>query len=56
MIVPPKRKCHDCGKPTDEYRCEECWGKIHAKMGRKKILEVGGVEFEEMIAGDWIYG
>lgn len=19
------RKCHDCGKPTPDYRCKECW-------------------------------
>jgi len=23
-----KRKCHDCGKPTNNYRCQECWAKI----------------------------
>ena len=22
------RKCHDCGKPTNNYRCQECWNKI----------------------------
>lgn len=24
----PKRKCHDCGKPTNNYRCSACWAKI----------------------------
>lgn len=37
-MVPPKtkenykkenptysRSCHDCGKPTNQYRCDECW-------------------------------
>lgn len=19
------RQCHDCGKPTNQYRCDECW-------------------------------
>lgn len=21
----PLRKCHDCGKPTANYRCKRCW-------------------------------
>ena len=29
--LPPTRRCHDCGKPTNNYRCEECWQKIRAK-------------------------
>lgn len=23
-----KRRCHDCGKPCNNYRCEKCWAKI----------------------------
>lgn len=23
-----RRKCHDCGRPTNNFRCEECWAKI----------------------------
>ncbi len=26
--LPPKRKCHNCGKPCTNYRCEDCWRKI----------------------------
>lgn len=22
------RRCHDCGKPSNDYRCAECWEKI----------------------------
>lgn len=22
------RRCHDCGKPTADYRCAKCWAKI----------------------------
>lgn len=29
----PKRKCHDCGKPTNNYRCEKCWEKIREASG-----------------------
>lgn len=28
----PKRACHDCGKPTTDYRCPQCrykWAKKH---------------------------
>lgn len=27
------RTCHDCGKPTANYRCPECWKKLRAGMG-----------------------
>ena len=23
-----KRRCHDCGKKTDDYRCAACWAKL----------------------------
>lgn len=26
--LPPNRKCAGCGKPTHNYRCDECWKKI----------------------------
>ena len=25
------RKCHDCGKPTNDYRCPKCWQKIRSR-------------------------
>ena len=24
----PLRPCHDCGKPTTQFRCPECWAKL----------------------------
>ena len=35
--APPKiregmRACHDCGRPTYDYRCSECWKKIRAEQ------------------------
>ena len=24
------RRCHDCGKPTTDFRCPECWAKLRA--------------------------
>ena len=23
-----QRSCHDCGKPTFNYRCDDCWEKL----------------------------
>ena len=25
------RKCHDCGRPTSDYRCTKCWAKLREK-------------------------
>ncbi len=25
------RKCHDCGRPTSDYRCPKCWAKLREK-------------------------
>ena len=25
------RKCHDCGRPTSDYRCSKCWAKLREK-------------------------
>ena len=27
------RKCHDCGKPTTDYRCSKCWARLRAEHG-----------------------
>lgn len=27
IYMPPNRKCHDCGKPINDFRCEDCWRK-----------------------------
>lgn len=24
------RKCHDCGRPTTNYRCSACWAKLRS--------------------------
>lgn len=29
----PKRKCHDCGRPTNNYRCPRCLSKWRIKNG-----------------------
>lgn len=27
------RTCHDCGTPTNDYRCPDCWRRLRAKHG-----------------------
>lgn len=27
------RRCHDCGRPTTDYRCPGCWEKLRRKGG-----------------------
>ena len=38
----PKRKCHDCKRPTDNYRCPECWEKYRAPGARNAPLFPAG--------------
>lgn len=33
------RKCHDCGRPTIDYRCPSCWAKIRNKSVPSGIPE-----------------
>jgi len=38
---PYLRCCHDCGKPTTNYRCDECWAKIRGvKHGRPSTEDI----------------
>lgn len=40
--LPPARTCHDCGKPTNNYRCDACaakWKKKHGVMGTMSTVE-----------------
>lgn len=32
------RRCHDCGKPTTDYRCAECWGKLRSPTAASSYL------------------
>lgn len=36
-----KRRCHDCGKPTTNYRCDVCWRKRRgfAEAGESSWME-----------------
>lgn len=28
-----ERRCHDCGRPTPDYRCPACWRKLRQRLG-----------------------
>lgn len=27
------RRCHDCGRPTTDYRCPRCWARLRSRGG-----------------------
>lgn len=27
------RRCHDCGRPTSDYRCPRCWARLRSRGG-----------------------
>lgn len=29
----PTRRCHDCGRPTTDYRCPACWARLRSRGG-----------------------
>jgi hypothetical protein len=35
-----KRRCHDCGRPTNNYRCRECWRQI--REGSEYYIDPNG--------------
>ena len=41
----PRRRCHDYGKLTDNYRCAACWAKIRG----------GAPRTEHQTDGDYTY-
>lgn len=42
------RECHDCGKPTNDYRCAACW----RKRGRSESdFEQGESEWSVYYSG-----
>ena len=38
------RRCHDCGRPTTDYRCPACWAKLRRKGGYNLCDTVQDVE------------
>jgi hypothetical protein len=33
LALRPRRKCTTCKKPTNNYRCPECWAKLRIWSG-----------------------
>ena len=40
----PGRVCHDCGRPTSNYRCRSCWAKIRSDS-IKSVEDFGDSEY-----------
>ncbi len=38
------RRCHDCGRPTTDYRCPRCWAKLRSRGGYSTTDTVQDVE------------
>lgn len=38
------RRCHDCGRPTTDYRCPKCWSKLRSRGGYTTTDTVQDVE------------
>jgi hypothetical protein len=38
-----KRHCHDCGTPTDQYRCDACWLRLRGEPDSDYRAEYGRV-------------
>ena len=43
--LPPSRTCHDCGAPTNNYRCAECWMKIQHGLNSDIAAEEYSVSY-----------
>ena len=43
-----RRKCHDCGTPTSDYRCPACLRKWRLKHG---VAQDGGEDYGDLFAG-----
>ena len=40
----PTRRCHDCGRPTTDYRCPRCWARLRSRGGYSPTGEVSDME------------
>lgn len=39
-----KRRCHDCGRPTTDYRCPRCWARLRSRGGYSPTGEVSDID------------
>ena len=40
----PTRRCHDCGRPTTDYRCPRCWARLRSRGGYSPTVEVSDMD------------
>ena len=40
----PTRRCHDCGRPTTDYRCPRCWARLRSRGGYSPTGEVSDMD------------
>lgn len=38
------RRCHDCGRPTTDYRCPRCWARLRRAGGYSPTGEVSDMD------------
>ena len=38
------RRCHDCGRPTTDYRCQRCWARLRSRGGYAPKDEVSDAD------------
>lgn len=38
------RRCHDCGRPTTDYRCPACWARLRRAGGYSPTGEVSDMD------------
>ena len=38
------RRCHDCGRPTTDYRCPRCWARLRSRGGYSPTGEVSDMD------------
>ena len=38
------RRCHDCGAPTTDYRCQRCWARLRRTGGYAPTGEVSDMD------------
>ena len=38
------RRCHDCGRPTTDYRCPACWARLRSRGGYAPKDEVSDAD------------
>lgn len=38
------RRCHGCGRPTTDYKCQRCWARLRSRGGYAPTGEVSDMD------------